>query len=49
MFDNMNSQFDKYLSENPKPATPNVDDPLASEFLIWPMGAKLMMSLHGGV
>ena len=40
MFDNMNSQFDKYLSENPKPATPCDDSPLASEFLIWPMGAK---------
>lgn len=40
MFDNMNSQFDKYLSENPKPATPSDDSPLASEFLIWPMGAK---------
>ena len=38
--DNMNSQFDKYLSENPKPATLSDDSPLASECLIWPMGAK---------
>ena len=40
MFDNMNSQFDKYLSENPNPDMPSDDSPLASEFLIWPMGAK---------
>ena len=39
-FNNMNSQFDRYLSKNPKPAMPSDDSPLASEFLIWPMGAK---------